>query len=212
MVNNLEAKKTRSGKIRASTLFKGVNVVIAISYKENNWDNLRSAASLLEAEGFVCYPQSSVSPSIRSEDNFVIMSNKPIVDKRENIQRAFFEKGIANARFLYVLPVRHDDKTYIGRTVAHEIAYAMLNNKPIIVSRPIQSFDATVPEGLVQIIKREMNNFLVVLPEDIKGQNRRCSPLRTLPETVNFGLPSEEKNYILGEIDVLLSDFAKGKH
>lgn len=76
---------------------------------------------------------------------------------------------------------------YLGFSSAHEVAYAILKAKPIIMSSRIEQFSDHVPSGLAEIISKNQNQVII---KDLARQTTRelKRTIAELPQEVNYAL------------------------
>lgn len=176
-----------------------LKVVVSGSFRKH-LNQIRLVINNFRTSGvFILAPETSEMTSLEKE--FVVLVSDDPTKKPNELENDFL-KAIARADFLYVVDV----DGYIGYSVASEIAYARLNQIPIIISESIKGFGPEVSEEIQLLL---VGSVVSQMPaEQIAHGGIDSLKLRL----VNFQYKelSEKERFVLSSlVDSLINNLTK---
>src|SRR3989338_1479307 len=138
------------------------------------------------------------SEAINPGEEFILLATNDPKEPWHKIEEEFL-KQIRHADFLYVSNING----YVGQSAATEMAYARLEEAPIITAEPIQEFGKEVPVDL-----RELLKSLVVgqLPIDSITKESIDELKKSLKEHKFPELSDEQRRLLTAMIPTLLRE------
>ena len=138
------------------------------------------------------------SEAINPGEEFILLATNDPKEPWHKIEIEFL-KQIRDADFLYVANITG----YVGQSAATEMAYARLEEAPIITAEPIQEFGKEVPVDLRELLKSLVVGQLPIDSITKKSVNELNESLKThkFPELAN-----EQRRALARMIRPLLRD------
>ncbi len=132
--------------------------------------------------------------TLNSNDNFVFLATDD-TNKSADILEKEFMFNIKKADFLYIANVGG----YIGKSVATEMGFALMNHVPIVVAEEIKDFSDEIPETAQELLKKSVFRQLSINEialETIAELN--------LTKFIPFNLSSDETELLQSLVEKLL--------
>jgi len=95
--------------------------------------------------------------AVNPDEEFIVLAEDDPTKPERKLEMEFLEK-IRKASFLYVADVGG----YVGRSAATEMAFARLNNVPVLTAEPIESFSSDIDSAALRYLRHTVKDVLPV--------------------------------------------------